>query len=48
MNAFMHYVKDQFGSFYVDILQSSMEEVFEASDSYTPIIFILSSGADPT
>lgn len=48
MHSFSYYVVDEMGKFYDEIVTSNMENVYNDSDCYTPIIFILSSGADPT
>lgn len=48
MTAFMQYVKELYGPGYVEITQPSMEEIYQNTDAHTPIIFILSPGADPT
>lgn len=48
MQSFSSYVVDQLGSFYDEIPLTSMDEVYEGSDERTPIIYILSPGADPT
>jgi dynein heavy chain len=45
---FTEYVIEIFGDNYVNITTSSMEEIYHSSESHTPIIFILSPGADPT
>lgn len=42
------YVLELFGDFYINVTASSMEEIYQSSDSHTPVIFILSPGADPT
>jgi hypothetical protein len=36
------------GQFYDEVAQSTMDEIYGESDEFTPIIFILSPGADPT
>jgi len=46
--AFSSYIKEYMGSYYVGSLAYKMEEVFNDADSQTPIIFVLSKGADPT
>ncbi|KAL4470156.1 hypothetical protein ABPG72_009081 [Tetrahymena utriculariae] len=48
MHSFSHYVSDELGKFYDEIVTSNMESVYNDSDCFTSIIFILSSGADPT
>lgn len=41
------YVEKSLGSYFIGSLEVKMEDVFAESDCYTPIIFILSQGADP-
>lgn len=48
MFAISKYVLDFMGQFYLEPPQTSMEVLYEASDCKTPIIFVLSTGADPT
>lgn len=43
-----YYVQQVLGNFYEQIQTVSLEKVFVGSDHKTPIIFILSQGADPT
>jgi len=42
------YVSDQLGKFYEETVTATMEEVYVESDCRTPVIFILSQGADPS
>ena len=42
------FVKNNLGELFIDTTPSRLEEVYEESDWKTPIIFILSKGADPT
>ena len=42
------FVKNNLGELFIDTAPSRLEEVYEESDWKTPIIFILSKGADPT
>ena len=42
------FVQDDLGDLFIDTSPSRLEEVYEESDWKTPIIFILSKGADPT
>lgn len=42
------YVVDQMGQFFDEYAAPSMDEVCSAADQITPVIFILSPGADPT
>jgi dynein heavy chain len=41
------YVEKSLGGYFIGSLEVKMEDVFAESDCYTPIIFILSQGADP-
>ena len=43
-----YYVQKELGQFFIESPSVSMEAVFQDSDKITPIIFVLSSGADPT
>lgn len=36
------------GPKYLEIPQTDLDLVYNDSDSFTPIIYVLSSGADPT
>ena len=42
------YVKNQIGKFYIEYTSVSMEALHADTDKLTPIIFVLSTGADPT
>jgi dynein heavy chain len=46
--AFTNYVVDEIGQFYVENPPASMEVVYADTDVKTPLIFVLSQGADPT
>lgn len=46
--AFQNYVMDEMGKFYVESPSASMEVVYADTDVKTPLIFVLSAGADPT
>ena len=46
--AFQLYVLDNMGKFYIESQTATMEVVYGDTDSKTPLIFILSTGADPT
>ena len=48
MFAFKHYVRAHMGQFYVDAVAVTMENIYADTDHLTPLIFILSTGADPT
>ena len=43
-----NFIKDDLGELFIDTSPSRLEEVYQESDWKTPIIFILSKGADPT
>lgn len=45
---FSNYVEAELGKFYLEIPRIDMQEIYSESDVKTPIIFVLSSGADPT
>lgn len=42
------YISKYLGSFYLESPNVSMKALWEDSDNRTPIIFVLSPGADPT
>lgn len=42
------YVETDLGKLYAESPTATMDSLFSASDKITPIIFVLSSGADPT
>jgi len=46
--AFSKYVLDNMGKFFVEAQAATMEIVAADMDYMTPLIFILSTGADPT
>lgn len=46
--AFQRYVDSQLGKKYAESPISTMDALFGSSDNKTPIIFVLSQGADPT
>jgi dynein heavy chain len=46
--AFTDYVKDEIGRMYIENRAVTMETLYSDSDCKTPVIFILSQGADPT
>lgn len=48
MFAFQIYVLENMGKFFIDPVPSTMDIVYEGTDYKTPLIFILSTGADPT
>lgn len=48
MKEFSNYVTEEMGAFYDEIKTTTIDEIFKTSDYKTPLIFILSTGADPT
>ena len=48
MFAFKNYVRTHMGSYYTDSQTVTMEKIYVDTDQLTPLIFILSTGADPT
>lgn len=48
MFAFTDYVKDNLGRMYIENQAVTMDTLYTDSDCKTPVIFILSQGADPT
>ena len=48
MFAFTDYVHEQLGQMYIVNQAVSMEIIYHDCDNRTPVIFILSQGADPT
>jgi len=48
MFAFKNYVKEHMGQFYIDGQTITMENLYVDMNQFTPLIFILSTGADPT
>ena len=46
--AFSEYVKTEIGESYIQSKAVSMDELYKDSDNHTPIIFVLSQGADPS
>lgn len=46
--ALVQYVSQQLGKFYEESASATMDDVFNDSDCKTPVIFILSQGADPS
>lgn len=46
--AFSKYVEKELGRIYAESPVATMEALFNDSDNRTPIIFVLSTGADPT
>ena len=46
--ACMKYVEEELGVFYTESSSARLDELFDDSNVITPIIFILSQGADPT
>lgn len=48
MREFSNYVLNQMGAYFDEIKTTTLDEIFATSDYKTPLIFILSTGADPT
>jgi len=48
MFSFKKYVKTHMGNFFTDARSITMEGIYKDTDNITPLIFILSTGADPT
>lgn len=48
MFAFKNYVRAHMGDFYVEAMTTTMESIYNDTNNLTPLIFILSTGADPT
>lgn len=48
MFAFKKYVRNHMGTYYVEAQTTTMESIYVDTDQFTPLIFILSTGADPT
>ena len=48
MFSFQKYVIDHMGQFFVESQSATMDVVYKDTSSYTPLIFVLSTGADPT
>ena len=42
------YVNHYLGQFFLESPHTSMDKIYADSDTKTPIIFVLSQGADPT
>ena len=45
--AFKKYVNDHMGVYFTSPMPITMELLYNDTDAYTPLIFILSTGADP-
>ena len=46
--AFQNYVIDEIGKFFVESPSATMDVIYADTDVKTPLIFVLSAGADPT
>lgn len=46
--AFQNYVIDEIGQFFVESPTATMDVIYNDTDVKTPLIFVLSAGADPT
>lgn len=44
----IQYVEKKLGKFYVTNIKESSEDIYKSSDCFTPIIFIISQGSDPS
>lgn len=42
------YVKQSMGQFFIEFPSVTMEEFYKDTDRKTPVVFVLSTGADPT
>ena len=42
------YVKHELGQYYIENAAVSMQEIYDDADKITPVIYVLSQGADPT
>ncbi len=47
-DAIIDYVRDQIGNDFAEVPPCSMAELYADSDNVTPVIFVLSQGADPS
>lgn len=47
INAIKLFISDKMSEFYVKSPPVSFEKIFQTSSNITPIVFILSPGADP-
>ena len=48
LNGFIEYVRISIGQFFTESPPATMEKLYADSDKHTPVIFVLSQGADPT
>lgn len=48
MKEYSNYVSLEMGSFFDEIKTTTIDQIFKTADYKTPLIFILSTGADPT
>ena len=48
LGAINSYVIYKIGNYYVDSIETKIEDIYNDSDRQTPIVFILSKGADPS
>lgn len=46
--AIIEYIQEKIGSFFITNTSNSIEQVWKESDCLTPIIYVLSQGADPS
>lgn len=45
--AFQLYVKNQMGDFFISSIDTSMANIYKDTSNSTPLVFVLSTGADP-
>lgn len=45
--AFQLYVKNQMGDFFVSSIDTSMANIYKDTATFTPLVYVLSTGADP-
>ena len=48
LQAFTNYVRIELGQYFAESPSATMQSLFEDSDKLTPVVFVLSQGADPT
>ena len=48
LQAFTNYVRTELGAYFAESPSATMQSLFEDSDKLTPVVFVLSQGADPT
>jgi len=45
--AFQLYVNNQMGDFFISSIDTSMANIYKDTSNSTPLVFVLSTGADP-